>query len=421
MGLYRRHDTANWWCRFEIAGKEIKRSTRTADRRAAEKEERRLRAYFESKAPPRRGGRAPGLADLGGLDVERAAVAGATASHLAALEWQWERLVMHFGAEAEITKVVELEQLNAYVIARRAQGATDSIRREVEGVKRAALLAHEKGWLAFLPSRWPVLGDTTSKTTKRRGRVHPPAVLAAWLDSLTGEAHDAAVVTLVTWVRDGELHRIVDSWLEAAPADSTVAGVLRVPPSGSKTGAKARQDRIRGLSFEAFEVLRWRAFMAEPGAPLFPAKSYKTAFRSARRRIGYGVPISLRDLRKTGATWANQRVGIDSARDGLGHTSLEATQRYIGSDPARVLAAADVVSEALGRHRKPGTGDKMHQLERAKRFELSTLSLGSQLPAALDHVSTCHICAKAALDHARLTVIDGVPGTGHPAQVRGVA
>lgn len=426
MGLYERDDTANWWCRFEVAGREIKRSTRTADRRAAEKEERRLRAYYESKAPPRRGGRTPGLADLAGKDVERAAVAGATSEHLAALEWQWEQITGFFGVEADIVKVVELERLNAYVLHRRAAGATDSIRRELGAIKRAAGIAHEKGWLPFLPAKWPVIGDTSSTSTKRRGRVHPPGVLAAWIDSLKGEAKDAATVTLVTWLRDGELHRVVEAWIEPAPADAPpdVVALLRLPPAASKTRRKVKKDRIRGLDQAALEALQRRVAAVPAGAPLFPAGSYKTAFRLARQRIGYAVPISLRDLRKTGATWANKGVGIDSARDGLGHTSLEATQSYIGSDPERVLAAAGVVSQSLSRHRKPGTGDKMHQLERAMGLEPTTLSLGIQLSTALEHVSTCSSCAKAVLDHARLTLIDGDPGTGESAQVaaaRGVA
>lgn len=59
----------------------------------------------------------------------------------------------------------------------------------------------------------------------------------------------------------------------------------------------------------------------------------------------------------------------------------------------------------------------MHQLERAKRLELSTLSLGSQLPIALDHVSTCNICLQRVLACANLRVIGGVVGTGESAQV----
>lgn len=426
MGLYKRSGTEHWWCRFQIAGREYKRSTRTSDRRAAQVEERRLRAYYESKAPRRRAAGAPRLADLGGLDVQRAAAAGATPAHIEALAWQWERIVTHFGADAELPKVYETTALEGYVVARRNAGATDTVRREMQALRRAEDIAHGKGWLPFKLDRWPKLGDTTAHTSKRRGRVHPPSVVRAWLDALRGEARDAAEVVLVTWLRDAELHRVCESWIEPAPDGSGLAAVLRVPPHASKT-KRTRRERIRGLDKVAAAALARRIEAAKKRAaqngepytietPLFRSKSYKTAFRLARERIKYLVPISLRDLRKTGATWAQQRVGIDAARDGLGHSNIATTHRYIGADETRALAGSAAVSEALGRHSKTGTGRKMRRMERAKGLEPSTLSLGSQLPTLLDHVTACKHCAERVAACSKITVFDGVVGTGTPAQ-----
>lgn len=419
MGLYKHPQSSLYWCRFKINGQEIRKSTRTPDRRAAQVEERRLRAYYESKAPRRRPSGIRIIADLGGLDGQRAAAEGATADHIEALEWQWLQIVKHFGADTDIRKVYEYKALEQFLIARRAAGATDTVRREYQALKRGEDLAHKEGWLPFKLERWPRLGDTNSKTDARKGRVHPPSVIAAWLDELKNEARDAAEVVLVTWLRDAELHRMLEVWVEPAPDGSGLSAIVRVPAHARKTRRKsAAKELVRGLDDIALAAIKRRISRVDPGTPLFPAKSYKTAFRLARNRIGYKINISMRDLRKTGATWANQRVGLDAARDGLGHSNIATTQRYIGADSTRSLAGSAAVSLALGRHRKSGTGGKMAQMERAKGLEPSTLSLGSQLPMALDHVSTCKICLERVLACANLRVIEGEGGTGEVAQAK---
>lgn len=411
MGLYKRPGSGKWWCRFEVAGREIKRSTRTADRRAAEIEERRLRAYFESKAPPRRAERTGDLAELAGLDVERAAALGATKEHQAAIEWLWERIAEFFGATAE-PRVINFDSVQKYIAHRRSQGATDTIAREVQALKRGCKIAHRRGWLAYMPDEWPkvVRGP---KGQKRRGRLHPPEILAAWLRALDGDARDEAEVVLLTGLRKTEAKRLTAQWIEPAPEGAAVPAVLRIPANS----AKARRERVIGLPQRALDILKRRAEKTPAGKPLLFQGSHETAYRLARERLDppYKTPISLRDLRHTWATLVTRMVGVDAARDGLGHRDLSMTSRYVSTDTARVASAAAAVAELLSRHSEVGTGAL--SMERATRFELATFSLEGQENEFLRHLSECHNCRQHVSACLSWTANARDPGTGEPAHV----
>jgi site-specific recombinase XerD len=412
MGLYKRKGTAAWWCRFEVAGHEVRRSTRTADRRAAQVEERRLRAYYESKAPRRRAGGPPGLADLGGLDVERAHANGTTTRHLAAVEYQWSKIVEIMGADTDVRRI-DHDMVQRYIARRRDGGALgQTITREVQALKRACVDAHRRGWLPLPPTDWPKVRHDAPRA-ERKGRLHPPSVLAAWLAELTPDARDEASLALYTGLRAAELKRMTSQWVEPAPRSSGVPALLRIPAES----AKSRRERVVPLVAQAVAIIHRRAGGVLSGSPVLHQGSHKTTYRQARKRIGYRTPISLRDLRHTYGTLVARQAGVEIARDGLGHTSLATTNRYVTGDLA-ALAAATLAIEAMVGTEKPAQEARMHQMERAKGLEPSTLSLGNRLPAILEHVSACRSCAERVAACSKLSVVDGHVGTAKPAQRR---
>lgn len=419
MGLYKRPDSAVWWCRFQVAGHEIKRSTRTEDRRAAAVEERRLRSYFESKAPRRRSRGRLTLADLGAKDCARAAAEGATQAHVDALESQWIFICKHFGADSSAS-VLNHDSVNDYVVCRRRMGATgQTVVREVQAMKRACAIAHRTGHLPVIPQTWPrIRRDATSK---RKGRLHPPQILSQWLAELPADARDEAELAVLTGLRAHELKRVTAQWVEPAPPELRAIGVptvLRVPA----TAAKARRERVVPLVAAALAIIKRRVdHMEIKDAPILRQGSHKTAHRLARGRIGYRTPISLRDLRHTFGTLANRAVGIDAARDGLGHATLATTNRYVSGDITRTAEATLAIAALVGTVRSAQSPEGL-KMERAKRLELSTLSLGSQLLTALEHASTCKRCCERLLACAKLQAIPedvGTVGSAQPTRKRG--
>lgn len=423
MGLFKRAGTAAWWCRFQVAGREIKRSTRTRDRRAAEIEERRLRAYYESRAPSRRSTRITGdLAELAGLDVERAAANGATEQHQAALEWVWERVTDYFGADAE-PRVITFDSVQAYIASRRASGASDTIAREVQAMKRACVIAHRRGWLAFVPPEWPKV-RRGPRSPKRRGRLHPPDILAKWLRELDGDARDEAELVLLTGLRKTEAKRLTAQWVEPAPEGSHTPALLRIPAGA----AKGRTEGVIGCPARALEIIRRRAEKVPAGLPLLYQGSHETAYKLARRRIGYETPISLRDLRHTWGTLANRLVGIDAARDGLRHSNIATTNRYVSTDTARLTQASAAFAELLSRHSDAGTVPTSNEVVDAQACESvedsssrgrssvgQSISLPSRARAYLDHLSRCPTCTSHVQACLKWAETDGVVGTGESA------
>ena len=421
MGVYKRPGTAVYWCRFQINGHEIRRSTRTTDRRAAEIEERRLRSYHEGQAPRRRASRQLSLADIGSKDVARAAAAGSTEEHQAALESQWVKIVQHFGADSPPT-VITHDSVIDYVAARRQAGALgQTISREVSALKRGCAIAHRKGAMPVVPQTWPRIRRDAS--SKRKGRLHPPAVLLRWFAELPHDARDEAKLAALTGLRAAELKRLTTQWVEPAPPELVALGVpaiARVPAEC----AKARRERVLPLVPEALEIIRRRAHHAaelgEPPGPLLHQGSHKTAHRLARKRIGYTTPISLRDLRHTFGTLANRLVGIDAARDGLGHASIATTNHYVSGDMGRLASATLAIAGLVGTAKPAQAGEGL-KMERATGFEPATLSLGSyakDLADILDHVSACRHCQQAARAHGNVRLIAHDVGTGKSAQGR---
>lgn len=407
-----------WWVRFQLRGHEVRRSTRTAGRREAAVELRRLRAECEGAAPdsgPRRRGRGVGLAELAGADVERSAAAGSTAHHRSVLEWQWAKVCRILGADTD-PRSITFDVVERYIATRRTEGAKgQTISREVSALRRGLKIARRRGWILHEPADWPKV-KRDPRGARGTGRLHPPSILAAWLRELPQDARDEATLALLTGLRRTELHRLTAAWVEPSAPGSAVPAVLRIPAEA----AKARREGLLPLTEQALAVILRLVEQlpddATQDTTLLSGAAHTTAYRLARQRIGYATPISLRDLRKTWATLTARAVGVDAAFAGLRHSSLATTTRYVDSDLGRVAAGSLAVEAAIlgtaGPAQAPpetGSGSstendtlKREVMERATRFELATFSLEVCGEAIAEHLSTCEDCRRHVLACAEI-------------------
>jgi integrase len=333
MSLYKRKTSIVWWCRFQVKGREIRRSTGSTDRRQAEKEERRLRVEIEAAAPKRRT-RQIGLADLAGLDIERGAAQGVSASQAKSIEYSWGKVVGHFGADLA-PEFVCFDSLEEFVAARRATDSRgQSIRKDLQALKRGLTIARRRGWIREVPDFPKVRSDPPNPNQK--GTLHAPAILRKWLAALPAEARDQAQFALLTGLRAAEISRVQPDWVESAPAGTHVPALLRIPAWACKT----RRERVVGLTPVAFDIAANRTAHLRA--------CHRKARNAATKQIGYAKNITLRDLRHTYGTLALQGTGdAIAAQSALGHSELATTQRYQTATLARTAAASIAVAAAM--------------------------------------------------------------------------
>jgi integrase len=349
MSLYRRSSSGPWWYRFEVAGVERRGSTGTRNRREAEEAERRTRAELESSIV--RGARGQvDLAQLAEWDLQRGAAKGTTPDWATELERTWAVLCSVFGARADASRIT-FEDLEGYVATRRGAGIRgQTIRRELQALRRGLELGKKRGKLVRVPAAWPEIASD-APCVGRSGKLVPVEVLSKWIDKLPADAADEAWVVLLTGLRDGEVKRLTWRWVEPAPAGLPVSWVLRAPAGATKR----RRERVIGLPDIAYATLRRRADLFGEDAPLF-GTSHRTAYENAATAVGWSRAITLRDLRHTHATMSAQLTGdAEATRAALGHADLATTQRYLTATLARSTSSAAVVSDAMSRHRGVGT------------------------------------------------------------------
>ncbi len=232
---------------------------------------------------------------------------------------------------------LDFDQIQNFVAARRERGNRgQSIRKDLQALKRGLDIARRRGWIRAVPDFPKVRSDPPKETQK--GQLHAPHLLRAWLDALPLEARDEAEFALLTGLRATEIKRASATWVERAPADAGVPALLRVPAAASKT----RTERVVGLTAEALVIL-------ERNPNGFP-ETHRNARRTAAKQIAYARNITLRDLRHTYGTLALQGTGdAIAAQAALGHTELATTQRYQSSTLKRTASASIAVARLLER------------------------------------------------------------------------
>jgi integrase len=240
----------------------------------------------------------------------------------------WRNLLTHFGAERDPGTLI-YDEIEAYVSVRRRKDRGQTVRREIQALKRGIEIAIRRQWLDRPPCTFPkVRSDPPDR--KQAGKWHDPSVLQQWLAELEPVARDAITFALLTGVRARELARVTSDWIE-----SLTEGVfLRLPAEAAKTG----KERLIPLSNEAHELLA--------RCKSFGGACHRRTMIAAARRIGYNRTVTLRDLRHVFATIAEQH-DRKAAQDALGHTTERMTSRYLHSDPSRLAAIGAVVSLAF--------------------------------------------------------------------------
>lgn len=422
--LYQRRSGGPWWFDFRVGGQRHRRSTDRLLRAEAEALARAALATARDEAEaaaraagPARGA-APDLARLASYDMARAQAEGVCAAQLASVEACWLHLARGLGATLPAASV-DFDLVQGYVAQRRAAGARgQSIRKEVQALRRGLAIARRKHLLGAVPDLPAVRSDPPKAA--QAGKLHPPEVLVAWLDALTrvpqadGAAAHADLV-LRTGLRATETSRLSWSWVETAPAGAPVPALLRVPAWASKT----RRERVLGLPGSTLALLATASAGRSPEQALF-TQSHRRAFKSAASAIGYPRTITLRDLRHTHATWSAQVTGdAAAAQAALGHTNLAMTQRYLTATLERVASAAVAVDAVLRdghtgwSHALKGSAETRLQQVETTGLEPVTPCVQSTAQEIAEHLLACSTCLFRVLDV--LSKCPAAAGCGHTA------
>lgn len=327
MSLYRRSNTPNWWCRFQLDNREIRLSTGTDDKSQAKEFEAaaRARAWRQTRL----GEQAPYLWE----DARKRWLAEHRRpndpSVLSILNWLDTHLKGH--SIQEITREV-VEALRALKAAQASEATAD---RHMERL-RAILRKCQDDWQVV---------DSIPKVPMYRPRVAEPH----WLTRLQFE----------------RLCKKLPPHLELA-ARFAVLTMLRMRSMLSLTwdridlvnqrawipGSQMKAGRTHGipLSQEAIKVLRELKNLNPDGAHVFqwqgrPIDDCNTqAFKDAVTAAGIG-PLRWHDLRHTGASWAVQAgVTLHELMQLGGWASYSMVLRYGHLCPDHLAAAAEKLS-----------------------------------------------------------------------------
>jgi integrase len=331
------------------------------------------------------------MSELSAADILKAKSRGVTPHHIRALESLWTVTLRSLGDVPADS--ITFETLEDYIGRRREQGVRgQTIRRELAAVKRALTIAVRRRHIAELPSEWPEVRSGPPHPGKR-GKLVAPDVIRMVLLEVPQDVRDTMEFALPTGLRAAEVQRLEAAWVEPTAPGSAVAALIRIPAHA----AKNRRERIVGLTEPALALIRKRLEADPKAGRVFSQGAHVKALQRACKRLSVSPVVTLRDMRHTFATLALQGTADPTAvQSALGHSDLRTTQRYLSSTVGRTLTASTAVLDQLeaadetstpkkrskGAHAKGHTksgrsGKTLNLLERATRFELATLSLGS--------------------------------------------
>lgn len=320
MSLYKRAGTPHWWCRFQLDGREVRLSTRTADRRQAEEFETlaRARAYRQIR--------------LG----ERA-------------DYPWKDAARRWLAESRQRSKEKDEAIIAWLNQHLADASVQAITREVVEELRA-LKAEETSeatadrYMALLRAilrkcadDWGVLEKAPKVPMYRPERPEPRWLTPAEFHRLEAElpAHlkVAARFAVLTGLRMRSMLSLtwdqVDlkgrrAWIAAAEMKGKTTHGLPLNPDA--------MTLLKGLERECEFVFHWRGQRMDD--------CNGKAFQDAVTRAKVG-PLRWHDLRHTWASWAIQGgATLMEVMQLGGWKSLVMVQRYAHLAPDHLAEAA---------------------------------------------------------------------------------
>jgi len=364
------YETPTWYCRARIGGRDVTRSTGETDRRLAAVAARRIRAELETQFAEQRAGgarrtgshRKLKLADLADWDKAARARKGVSRGQAEGVRYSWDRLLEWMGDIDP--KKITYDLVCRYADERLTHVSGQTVRKELQALRRGLGEAADRGHHVVIPRRWPQV-PTSPPNERQRGHLHPPEVLARWLEELrspTGpkarrdpRSYLMATLLLHTGLRVQEARRLEFSWVRPAPEGAPVPAYLHIPAPASKT-RRARVVALVPVVLEA--LLQAHELAGEPGVPLLSG-NHRRSWMGASERIGYRTRITPRDLRHCYASYASTSGDLVAVREAMGHTNLATTSRYVHAAIARTTVASTAVADTLRQAVKSGTrGDK---------------------------------------------------------------
>jgi integrase len=315
--LYRRGEI--WWCRYQVGGREVRRSLRTSDRAEARRRLRPLLAAAERQ-------RAEPLRPATERVWEEAAAQFLTVGMRdlrpgtrARYETSLRMLHGHFAGRrlGQITGPF----LHAYAVARMADGASAAtVRRDLTVVSRVLDLARRAGWTTTNPAP-----EESRNLAERREPIRPVPLRSIAIVARRAASGFGDLIRFAarTGCRQEEAGSLTRQDIDFARGEITFART------------KTRSPRVIRMT-PALErmLLRWLAAPGPPDQPVFRTaqgqrlRSLKSRWRNLIE--GAGVPrFRFHDLRHTFAVrWLQRGGSIYALARQLGHSTVQTTERY---------------------------------------------------------------------------------------------
>ena len=348
---YKRPDSPYWWVKLSPpgGGEQIRRSTRTTDKQAAEALEGKWRAqlyrqaYWDEK--PERS-----FAEVAAEYL----LASQDKRSLSDIQMRTGTLYDYFGAD-KVMSSLEGADVRAFIAHRQAQGVGPAtINRELAIL--AAMITH-----AVTHMEWPLPNPVKGRMLKEPpGRVR--WITRKEADGLVDKAKttregdrlaDFIEMALNTGARKGELLKLEwrrVNWDHALitlePEDSKAGKRRTIPLNEAALAALTRRYRYSQTYCPASP---WVFCKRDGSRYVYPNPVFKKACGLA------GIKdFTIHDLRHTCASWlVSEGVPLADVKEVLGHSSITMTERYAHLAPHRARDAVAKLQSRSGHVKEP--------------------------------------------------------------------